>query len=200
MRSLRSAPFVLCVLLLGACLDGGPAEGGAAASDTLLTALVDGRQFLVSRGDDPRNHFYDFTRDDGVRFVQLIAYRKRGAQGEGVHLWLDGFKGVGAYVITDDIVLGGAMAGHWTDTQLGGQSGFFADGPGDTVWVTSFDSATGEIRGEFQLHGLPPGSDTIWVTEGRFQGTIDLDTALASWPKPSARRSASGDARRIGTP
>jgi hypothetical protein len=199
MRSLRSALFFLCTLLLGACIDIGPTDAGNSPSGTLLTAKVNDRQFVVSPGDDPRNRFYVNTKD-GEQFVQLIAYRKRGAQGEGVHIWLDGFKGVGAYVVTDEMVIGGAMAGYWTDAPFQGQSGFFVRGPGDTVWVSSYDAETGEIHGEFKLHGSEPGGDTVWVTEGRFQGTIDPDAAVVSWPAPSYVGSAGAVARRIGIP
>jgi hypothetical protein len=164
----RIAPSLLLLIL--AC-GGEPEECNTFAEcDRLLaSARIDGRPLSVALDADERNGL--IRVESPVVTVQMIAFRPSLGGGEGVHLWLDGFHGVGAYPVVEDYLPGNAMAGYWQESDFDPTSCWGRESQGDTVWVTAYDSLAGTIEGNFQLTCVRVG-DEIEVTDGGFRGTI----------------------------
>lgn len=140
--------------------------------DTALRVIVNGRSMVWSGADT--NAVILLERGVQADYLSVIGQRSTGGSHEIVQILLDGFDGVGAYVL-DDRGYGHSGVGIYDIRDSLGESSWWSDGRvADTAWVTSYDSSSGHIEGTFRFVGRHFGAhvDSVVVDSGTFKGMV----------------------------
>jgi hypothetical protein len=169
-----SAGAMLLVGLLASCDVDQETEPGCflggdlSTSDTLLSANIGGRQTVIS----PETAVYAVIRLDSVSDLHLRFSRRTMMGWESFQFDVNQFAGAGAYPINyrfdprDVFAVYDCYAGvdhrsYWA----------YGYGSGDTMWVTTFDSATNAFEATFRFRG-EDWDKNVEITDGVIRGVF----------------------------
>jgi hypothetical protein len=169
---------LLGLALLSACVEEQDPEACMAPAlfespaDTVLRFSVDGRGVAFSSGD-----LFGLELDtlDDRLFLVAIRNESPGAE-RAIQLIITGFSGVGGYHLdgqSGEFPI--AAARYWCPVAAGGTRMYLATGEaGDSLRVTSFDTATGLVEAEFRFHAerWREEGENVTVAQGHFRGQV----------------------------
>jgi|SRR6478736_2099868 len=180
---LHSLLPILALVSLVACDDEATPEvcglpSVETSQDTLIGATVDGRRVKLGaqpgyRGMSLTPWDLDGSADSWKLGINGVFWRL--GYLEAIQIDLAPFTGVGAYALDANSYPESRFAAYTCYGVTTHESWWAFGTPGDTVWVTAYDSVSGEIEGRFAFLGRPvlaPGNDALSVTAGEFQGSV----------------------------
>ena len=162
---------VLGMLVLAACSEGPVVdrctlyEAERPIPGQLVSARIDGRRWVAASD-------YWAAIDTAEAHLALYGTTYHDSWQETISLSLYGFHGAGTYPIDLWTPNPLSSATYYCEYSLSGYVGSIG-APGDSVWVSAWDSVTGHLSATFSFHGLG-GRDGIpvEVTEGKVDAMV----------------------------